>query len=492
MNREVPLSGSARLERRQLDVEPADRGENGRDDPIYASPIVIGVLVGLLGLVVIGDADLALVGAIVLPLLAFIVTRPQRGVLLLAALVPFDGVLAILPVPGVAVAWKEMLVGVTLVATFLCPAAARAGRGRARPGWVLAAAAFVVVGLVWAVVRHDLQGLIGLKTDYFYVLVPIAIWRCPLAARERDRLVSILMVTGFVCAAVGLVQQVVGGAALNQLGYPYNETIRFAGGNLRSFSTFDQPFPFALFLMVVLLVCVPVALARPERARNRMFLLATPVYALGLLSAFVRSALLGLAIGLLYLGLRRYRVLLLGFPLALVAVVLVGTVGGATTGPFSSGESLRARSVGWEENVVQLGRHPLGAGIGEVGGAAAKAATFTTVTDQYQPDNYYFKTVYELGVLGLWMFVLLLVAAFLEVHHAGNRIRGPDQPLLDGIGAQVLAAATASLVSSYFEIFPVDVMFWLLLGVAATVIADERMRAVAAASSGDAAIEQRA
>ena len=455
-------------------VDPPAGDERSHDldaRPLSASPLVVVVLVGLLVLLVLGHAEVALAGAVVLPAVGAILNRPQRGVLLLALLVPFDGVLVVVSLPSGFEAWKETLVVITLLATFVCPGRSRAPKGRALPGWTPALVAFIAIALIWTALRPDIQGLLGLKTACFYMLLPIIVWRCPLGARDRDRLVSILMGTGFVCAFVGLAQQVVGADYLNGLGYAYNETIRFAGSYLRSFSTFDQPFPFALFLMVVLLVGLPVALGASHRARNRAFLLATPVYVAGMLSAFVRSAILGLAIGLLYLGVRRYRALLLAFPVALIAIVLVGSLGGAVGGPFGSAASLRQRSAGWEENLVQITEHPLGAGIGDTGAAAATASEFTVVDDIYQPDNYYFKTAYELGVIGLWMLVLVLAAAFVATHRAGNRIRGPDQPLFDGIAAQILGAATAALVSSYFDIFPVDALFWLLVGVAASTAA---------------------
>ena len=291
------------------------------------------------------------------------------------------------------------------------------------------------------------------------------------------------MVTGLICAVIGLGQQFIGAAALNRLGYPYNDTIRFAGAFLRSFSTFVQPFPFALFEMVVLLIGIPVSLSTPGRRRNRLFLLATPVYVVGMLSAFVRSAVLGLAVGLVYLAFRRYRGLLLGLPLALIAVFSLGVLGGSLTGTFASGSSFTARQTGWQENVSQISAQPLGAGIGVSGAAAIRAQEFANTGAVYQPDNYYFKTVYELGILGLWMFVLMLIAGFRCSHNGAPRFDGSDRALLDGIAAQVLAAAMASTVASYFEIFPVDVLFWTLLGVSAVLIASDQAEPTAAAQT---------
>jgi hypothetical protein len=308
--------------------------------------------------------------------------------------------------------------------------------------------------------------VVALKIGFFYLLVFAIIWRCPLDGRERDTLVTILMVVGGITAVVGILQQLVGPERLVALGYEYNVTIRTAGGFLRSFSTFNQSFPFALFLMLVLLIGLPIALTDPRRLRNRLFLLALPVYGLGLLTTIVRAAWLGLGVGLLYLGVRRFRTLLLPLPLALVALLFLPTSLGAAA--LSSSSSAERVSL-WESNVATVLAHPLGVGVGASGSASEKAAELGGVDASiYQPDNYYYKTLYELGLLGLWMLVLLLISAFLSTRAAAARLLGIDAALADGISASVLAAAVVSTVATYFEIFPMDVYFWLLLGIVAT------------------------
>jgi hypothetical protein len=87
----------------------------------------------------------------------------------------------------------------------------------------------------------------------------------------------------------------------------------------------------------------------------------------------------------------------------------------------------------------------------------------------YTPDNYYFQTIYELGVLGLWFFLLLLAGAFMATRSVAARARGPDADLAWGVTASVVAAAASSLVAAYFEFFPVDLLFWLMLAVVATI-----------------------
>jgi hypothetical protein len=421
-----------------------------------ASLLVLASVVAI----AMGHALVILAVAVAVPLLLWIAERPQRGLLLLVALAPFDGLRII--VPEVSVAWKFVLLGGTLVATFVCPPLAR-GRPNARlPTLAVPVAGFVLVGLASAVAVGGTQALIGIKLDFLYVLAAVAMWRCPFDRRDRDRFVTILMTTGFVCSLFGLAQQVIGPAQLNAWGYPYNNTIRFkSGGWFRSFSTFDQPFPFALFLAFVIVVGVAVALEDTQRLRNQLFLMALPVYGAGLLFSFVRSAFVALIVGSLYLAFRGRRIVFAVLPLLVVGFLLLGS---GVNSSILGGSSLHERASGWQANIHNVVDHPLGAGIGSTGSAAEKLVKLRQATTAYQPDNYLFKTLYELGVLGLWLLVLVFVAAGRTASALARRLRGVDAAFCDGLGAAVLGAAAASLFATYLEIFPLDLLFWLSLG----------------------------
>jgi hypothetical protein len=404
---------------------------------------------------------------VLLPAVALVVRRPQLGVLALIALVPYHGLLTIVPHPTIVQAWKEALTVLTLGATFVAPAARAKGR-RPLPSWTIAVAGLLAIALCSAVYVGGLTGIYGLKIYFFYVLVAIAVWRCPLNAIERDRLVTILMVNGVITAVYGIAQQVLGGARLNQLGYPYNTTIRFTGSFLRSFSTFDQPFSFGFFLMVVLLVCIPVVLQDPLRRRNQLFLLLMPIVGIGLLTSIVRGAWLGFAVGLAYLGIHRYRVLLLAIPLGLTALLFLPPDFAQSA---LSGTSSQQRATGWAENIHVITSHPLGAGIGTTGAIAEKVQLLTNKTvDYYQPDNYYFLVAYELGMLGLWWHFLLLGSAFGSARAASTKLKGPDSAFAAGTAAVVVAAVAASVMATLFQIPPFDVLWWVLLAVVATTV----------------------
>ena len=441
---------------------------------VAANVALVAVLAGLPGSVALLFA-LVIVGPLVVGALSALIVRPQRGILVLAALMPYDGLNEVIPFPA---GWKEALVILVLGTTLVAPEEARGAPGRRLPHWAPILAAFAVLGLVSAVAVGGTQGLVGLKTGYFYVLIAVALWRCPLSFRERDRLVTIIMVNGVVTAAFGIVQQVLGHARLNELGWEYNTTIRFAGGwFLRSFSTFNQPFPFALYLMLAILIGIPIALTDPSRRRNRLFLFTLPVLVLALAFTITRAGWLGLAVGVAYLALTKYRVLAL--PLAhfviigVVALVLVTSYSSA----FLSRSSSEERFDVWRQNTSQITSHPLGVGIGASGSAAEKTAEVEGRLERddveiLQPDNYYFKTALELGVIGLWLFVLLLVTTFSAANSAAARLHGVDAALASGVAAMVLGAAAVSFVATYFEIFPLEAHFWLLLGVVATCVSE--------------------
>ncbi|HWC39539.1 MAG TPA: O-antigen ligase family protein [Acidimicrobiales bacterium] len=435
-----------------------------------------GTGVVVVAAVLYGWEALLIAAVFAVPLVVAIRARPQRGVLILTALVPFDGLLLIVPHGQTAKSWKEALVLAILGATFVAPEEARGARGRRLPRWALPLSLFVLLALVSAIEIGGQQALTGFRIDFIYVLLAWAVWRCPLSSTERDRLVTILMAMGVITAVVGLAQQVIGPDRLNALGYQYNGAIRTTGPFLRSFSTFSDPFAFAFFLMVVVLVCLPVALSEPRRTRNRYFLLLLPVLAASLALTFVRGAWLGLAVGLAYLGWRRHRVLFVAVPFLLVAVLyLPSSVATAAL----SGSTLAERGSGWQANLDQVVSHPLGVGIGSSGAAGEKVASLESagttqrvanfeINQVFIPDNYYYKTVYELGVIGLWLFMVFLVSAFLSSRAASLRLSGRDAALSLGITAQVAAVAAASTVTTYLELFPAPVLFWLLLAVVAT------------------------
>lgn len=411
--------------------------------------------------------------------------RPQSVVLAIIALAPYDGLLLIARLPRFVDAWKEALVAFAFGLTLLeWPSRMRRTD---RPPWAAPLVLLVVWSVLSVLLYPSLQSLLGFKISATFLLIPLTLWWSPFDERDRDRLVSLLMLNALITSLVGIAQQVIGDEALQRMGYEYNEVIRFAGDYLRSFSTFNQPFPFAFFVMIVVLVGLPVALEDRGRRRNQLFLWSLPVLLFGMSTAIVRGAFLGLIVGLVYLAVVRYRVLAHGL-FVVPVVVLVVVASGAATAIFSA-SSLEERVSGWVSEVGSQGLHPLGEGIGSTG-AAAELVEATAAEDpgallgsadglqRYQADNHYVKTWIELGPIGLWLLLWVLGAAVVDGHRsARQRVRmadrfagssgvgSSDTGLAHGITAATLAPIGAATVATYWEIFPVDLLFWLLLGV---------------------------
>ena len=419
---------------------------------------------------ILGYGVVVLGVAILVPVTIAIAERPQRGVLVLAALLPFDGMLHALG-PSWTAPWKQVFILAMFVATFFCPPEARAQLPRRIPGWVLAFCVLLVLGLVSAFFKDRNTALVGLRLSYFSAFITLTVWRCPFTRRDRDHLVSVFLALSIITSVIGMWQQVVGHAYLHSLGYGYTENIRFTSGfTMRSFSTFNLPFPFGFYLMLAILIGFPMALAEPRRLRNKIFFLTLPLVATALLYTFVRGAMLGTAVGLLYLAFHRYKFLVYGIPIVIVAALFIPS-GSNLTGAVFSSTSLQDRTVSWNDRFDRFAENPLGTGIGTTGAAAEKAAKLNSLDPNatYVPDNSWLKVLFELGVFGLWMMVAMLASMFIFTRFVERRSNGIDRDFVNGAAAQLLAVFTASLVATYLELTPMDQLFWLMAGIVATI-----------------------
>jgi putative inorganic carbon (hco3(-)) transporter len=399
--------------------------------------------------------------------------RPQRGLLFLAALTPLHGLLAIVPIGGLA-GWKEALVALTAASAWLNRFRQPAPPPLAvfAPWWPVMAI-YIPVGTVSALTVFGIFGVVALKVAFFYVAIVAILWLAPFDATDRDQLVGIIMAMGVLTSLVGIAQQLVGPQALVELGYTYGEQVRSTGRLFRTFSTFNQPFPFALYVTLSLLVGGSVALAAPRRPRNLAFLCMTPIMVLSMSTAVVRAAILGLLIGVVWLTIIRYRWGLIPMVFGAFAVgVGWPFLPAGVRGAILATSSIAERSTGWREAVSTILTDPFGEGLGATGAAAQRmaAASGATITEirmeaAYQPDNYYMKVLIELGPIGVWVIVVLFVITLIWTVKLSRSLPDPDGALALGVSSSILAAMAASTVATYFEIFPLDVHFWLLLGV---------------------------
>ena len=407
--------------------------------------------------------------AVCVVLFGLSVRRPQWGVLAMTALMPFHGLLLIYPVT--VSFWKEAAVLAILVA---CLFARRMPRNRTVVApWLLPLIVLVPLGVISALIVHGADAFFPLKIAFFYIPLAVVAVMFPFTRRDKDVFVSILIVTGVLSSLYGIWQQFAGPFALADMGYEWNEHIRSAGPLLRSFGTFNQPFPFGLFLMLVIIVGTATALAEPHRLRSRLFLLAFPVLGLGMVLSVVRASYVGVVVGLILIGVLLYRrflgwlgVAAAGGVLALAATAAV--FGSAVVSTFFSSSSLEDRGGHWTTNVPLILTQPFGQGLGTTGSSAAKVSDgWDPAAPLYQPDSNIIKILLELGPLGFALYVAVVLLMVIPLTRMIPLTTDPlERGLLGGVVAATLAACVAALFSTYLEIFPMDAYFWLFPAVA--------------------------
>ena len=59
----------------------------------------------------------------------------------------------------------------------------------------------------------------------------------------------------------------------------------------------------------------------------------------------------------------------------------------------------------------------------------------------------------------------LLVSAFLTGRYVERRVEGLDRDVAASWSATVLGIMGAALVATYFEMVPMDALFWMMLGI---------------------------
>jgi O-antigen ligase len=336
---------------------------------------------------------------------------------------------------------------------------------------VIAIAAFVVGGASGAITPELIRRFGKLLVSMIFFLVARVILTGP------DRLPQLtrwLMYAGAVQGAIGAALMAL--SPLNQLtllsrlqviGYPASDVLRYVPGpnntytqQLRAIGTSVDPNVFGGTLMLSMaLIVVQWASPKPVLPRAVLVGLAAPAAA-GLLLSLSRASWVGLAAGLLLVGVLHYRRILLVAALAGLAMLatpmaqnfVIRFVSGFTTADrataFRFGEYANA--------ITLLQRYPLlGIGFGsspDIDVSAGVSSVYLLVAEQT-------------GVLGLSLFVVALASTW------WIGLRGladmPDRRR-QGIGLAFLAALSSALVAGlldhYFanQAFPHAVaLFWL-------------------------------
>jgi O-antigen ligase len=273
--------------------------------------------------------------------------------------------------------------------------------------------------------------------------------------RSQDRLNTVLkclVVIGTISGGLGLLSFFLGLYPLNHLKIPglsatVGDSLSFIGdrSNFRRVAgTARHPIEFGVLMAIVFPLALHYALTTP-RPRNRRWWLCFLIIASAIPMSLSRSAIIGVVCASLVLFFtwprrRRMRTLVI-VPVYLVGMRflvhgLLGTLRNLFTGAKKD-NSITHRTDNYKR-IGSLVRHQFffGGGFG----------TYIPTRNEYVLDNAYLGHLFETGVIGLGILLLLFFAAFFVARGARRRsVRTADRDL-----AQALAAAMAAVIPSFF------------------------------------------
>lgn len=327
---------------------------------------------------------------------------------------------------------------------------------------------------------HDYVKLL-LAISTFFLLVNLVRTEHDLAAALQW-----FVALGTVAAALGLVLWRLGPGAerllarLAVVGYPTGKIIRYLEDDpakaVRATGTGVDPNSFGGFLMVLLVLLVAQFAARRPLVPRWLTLPALPIVGVTLLLTQSRASWLGAAVGIVLLGVVRYRRLLPPMVLAVPAILVLG-IGRSFIQRFILGVQLQDPATKLRlaeyQNALAIIRERPWFGIGF--GAAP------TIDLQAGVSSVYLSVATRLGLLGLLCYLAVLVVLAVQIWPFLVSRRLPDNAAREvvlALGAALAAAAVAGVLDHYFFNITFAHMVAIFWGLTALVVVATRLARV--------------
>ena len=261
----------------------------------------------------------------------------------------------------------------------------------------------------------------------------------------------------------------------------------------RVFSICGSPNIFGCMLMMSAPIAASLIYYCRKTLHTLFFLFVTVILCLCDLFTFSKGSWVGLVVAVIlfsvFVDKRLIALMGVGVSAILVAAPsITNRIAYLFTSEYAERSSLAGRSMRWRFglNLLRFNNKWLGYGLGRFGGAVAMNNQVQDKIDgftYFYMDNYYMKTLVEMGIIGLIFFILLLVvlliAGFRSAGRCGRELpsdRALD-PLVRNAGndriicAGVLSGLCGVLVHCYYEnIFEEPYMMAYFWGLAAALL----------------------
>ncbi len=322
-----------------------------------------------------------------------------------------------------------------------------------------------------------------LAIAFFFVLVNTLRTR-----RDTEFFAALIMVTGAVAAAIAVVLYVIPDTltvrifdALTRFGYPGGAgALRYIEDDplnpMRAIGTMIDPNVLGGFMILVIGLTLP-QLVSPSPIFPRWVVAGfLGVEGLALYLTYSRGSLAGLAIGLVVIGLLRYRKLLL---LAAAGAVLLLLLPQAQSyvlhfveGIQLQDKATQMRLGEYRDALLLIGRYPwFGVGFG----GSPDADLYVGVS------NLYLLMAEIMGVLGVIAFVIVIVAYLVNLFRAWRWTRlaprtvenARSEALLLGLLAAIISVLAGGMLDHYLFnlVYPhMAVMLWSYIGLGMAVV----------------------
>ncbi len=365
----------------------------------------------------------------------------------------------VLSIPVLSSLWDELLLlgGLTLVALRLLFGSSGKNTQLSKTIFYVMLAGLAYLALNLTTLSYSIEGWRAVFQYMFVFFIGFYLSGRP---ENTKSLLSALVVIGTVIALYGIYQWLV------KVPMPGEWVDAAESVKTRAFSIVGSPNALGSHMALTSAVALGLVLEEKTWLKRLLWLAAFTILTLCLVLTFSRGAWLAFAgalgiIGIIY----DRRILFAGIAVALVAVLFVPAVSHRLIYLFSEEYMINSASSGrisrWFQAYDQMRNNPLfGAGLGHFGGAVAKRHYNTIYV-----DNYYMKTLAEMGLLGLSLFLWLIGSTLRQGYNSMKQLISPRMKFMSmGMFTAILVIVLHNGVENVFEIPYLNSYFWLLTG----------------------------
>lgn len=423
-----------------------------------ASPFLLGILVGCLSFVLpmkwVLLLALAVIFALAYPLILKILPYLPAFYIFIDYILRKFAVFA-----SVASLWDELLF-VGMITVLIIEGVRSKGQKKLRlTALDLPVALFVLVGVTHVlIVKPELSIAIeGFRAMFQYVLWYFVMTQYITTPKEAKRILTIFVLTGLFLGLHASYQYIAG------VEMPGNWVDSTESVRTRAFSIIGSPNILGSLFVLFIPMGVAMTLIQQKLMKRLLFGGATLIMAAGLIFTLSRGAWLAVAGGLFFAAVL-YNQKLVFHLSALGGLVLLA--GGSFTSRlfsiFSPTYLFKSAAGGrlyrWTEGLAVWSESKLfGVGLGRFGGAVAT----NNKLSPFYLDNYYIKTLVEMGVFGLAALVLMMLTLWGYASTVVIKQRDVMQKVVTiGFCAAIVGVILHNAVENIFEVPAMVVYFW--------------------------------